>query len=393
VVVEEMERRRLMSVTTYLSDLVAASATNGLGPVELDKSVGGKGRGDGKALNVGGKGYAKGLGVRPRSVIVYDLGGQYETFQSVVGVDREAGKRGSVTFEVYVDGKKVFASGKMVGGKKAKAASVDVAGKNQLKLIVTDAGNGKAFDSADWADAKLISEPPPPPAPGPVKPTAANTGPYNAAALVPSGSFTVTTDGAVVENVDVTGTITIDAKNVTLRNFRVNADDDFDVVVTENAENVVIEDGELTGSHMAALYGPNFTARRLNIHDVGVDAIKPWSNVVIDSCYIHELGTDANAHADGVQESGGDDVTITNNNIDVREYTAADGKEYRSNAAVFVHTFFGGVQNVLIAGNWLNGGNYTVYSIDAERGYGVPVDVRLVDNTFGDDFKYGLTSM
>src|SRR5205085_12704987 len=35
------------------------------------------------------------------------------------------------------------------------AVSVPLSGVTTLRLVVTDAGNGNAFDHADWADAKL----------------------------------------------------------------------------------------------------------------------------------------------------------------------------------------------------------------------------------------------
>ena len=37
----------------------------------------------------------------------------------------------------------------------------------------------------------------------------------------------ITTDGAVYENLDVTGDIWIDADNVTIRNFRIDADGEY----------------------------------------------------------------------------------------------------------------------------------------------------------------------
>ena len=49
-----------------------------------------------------------------------------------------------------------------------------------------------------------------------------NTGPYDESILVPSGSITVTQNGAVIENVSVTGSIVVKASNVTIRNFRID---------------------------------------------------------------------------------------------------------------------------------------------------------------------------
>ncbi|MFC5402042.1 NPCBM/NEW2 domain-containing protein [Cohnella soli] len=45
--------------------------------------------------------------------------------------------------------------GTMSSSTPSKSVDVDVSGKNELKLIVTDAGDGINSDHADWADAKL----------------------------------------------------------------------------------------------------------------------------------------------------------------------------------------------------------------------------------------------
>lgn len=398
VTVEGLEGRRLMATSVFLGELEPVLVSNGWGPIEVDASSGGPAAGDGRQISVGGTKYGRGLGVRAGSTIVYDLGGKYDRFDSMVGIDDEVGKQGCVRFRVFLDGKKVYDSKKMVGGQKAKRISLRTVGKDELKLVVVHVSGDKAYDHADWARAILTSKrtpPTPPPVqtpPGGKKPTASNTGPNNASALVAKGSIHVTTNGAVVANVNVSGTITVYASNVTIRNFRVRSSGDYGVFIADGAKNVVIEDGELTGSHIAALYGANFTARRLNIHDVGADGIKALSDCVVDSCYIHDLGMDPGTHADGVQMSGGENVKITNNNIDMPEHTSG-GQTYLSNATVFIHSYFGPVDNVLVENNWLNGGNYTIYSIDAGRGHGVPNGVRIVNNTYGPGDKYGLLNV
>jgi hypothetical protein len=62
----------------------------------------------------------------------------------------------SVVFQVYLDGVKVFDSGTMTSTNTTQAVNLDVTGKNELKLIVTDAGNGNTSDHADWAGARLV---------------------------------------------------------------------------------------------------------------------------------------------------------------------------------------------------------------------------------------------
>ena len=59
----------------------------------------------------------------------------------------------SVTFEVHGDGKKLFDSGRFGGQSVPKDIEVDVSGVQELKLIVTEGGNGWGGDWAMWANA------------------------------------------------------------------------------------------------------------------------------------------------------------------------------------------------------------------------------------------------
>ena len=138
-----------------LSDLTWTRTTNGLGPVEKDMSSGGRAAADGTTLTMGGVRYARGLGVHANSTLVYTLGGACTRLTAQVGVDDEVGSRGSVIFRVYADGQKLYGSGTLTGANSAKRLEVDVTGKQQLKLVVTDAGNGVSYDHADWASPQL----------------------------------------------------------------------------------------------------------------------------------------------------------------------------------------------------------------------------------------------
>jgi NPCBM/NEW2 domain len=142
---------------TFLSNLTWTSATNGWGPVERDRSNGEQAAGDGRTMSVRGNPYSKGLGVHAASDISFNLGGQYSTFLTDVGLDDETGGQGSVTFQVFVDGSKLYDSGVVTGTSAVKSVNVNVAGKSTLRLVVTDAGDGNAFDHADWANARLTT--------------------------------------------------------------------------------------------------------------------------------------------------------------------------------------------------------------------------------------------
>jgi hypothetical protein len=130
-------------------------AANAWGSYEKDRSNGEQASGDGRTITLNGQTYAKGLGIHAGSELRYNLNGQFTTFQSDVGIDDEAGNNGSVVFQVWADGAKIFDSGTMTGSTATKNVNVNVAGKKELKLVVTDSGNGNTWDHADWANARV----------------------------------------------------------------------------------------------------------------------------------------------------------------------------------------------------------------------------------------------
>jgi hypothetical protein len=141
----------------YLGNMEWISATNAWGPVERNMSNGEEFTGDGGPLTVNGLFGTTGLGVHAGSEIVYHLGGSYLAFESWIGVDDEVGSAGSVVFQIWADGAKSYDSGLMTGTMAARLVTVPLWGVNELRLVVTDGGNGNASDHADWLSASLIS--------------------------------------------------------------------------------------------------------------------------------------------------------------------------------------------------------------------------------------------
>jgi len=125
--------------------------------VEFDTNNGDIAAGDGGAISLGGVTYAKGLGVHADSDIRFDLsGGGYERFVSDVGIDDTTGGNGNVIFQVFADGTLLANSGPLAGNSVALTIDVDVSGYQELRLVVD--GNGSIdFDSANWADARLVT--------------------------------------------------------------------------------------------------------------------------------------------------------------------------------------------------------------------------------------------
>ena len=157
------------ALVSYLSDLPWTSMKNGWGPAERDRSNGDKLAGDGPTLTLNGRTYAKGLGAHAPSDLRFRLDGTCSVFEAEMGVDDLVGANGSVVFQVLGDGLKLFDSGVMTGSTATRLVKLDVTGRVELALLVTDAGNGNASDHADWASARVTCADP---ATNPTKATA-----------------------------------------------------------------------------------------------------------------------------------------------------------------------------------------------------------------------------
>ncbi|THF67853.1 hypothetical protein E7T06_19170 [Deinococcus sp. Arct2-2] len=130
------------------------AARNSWGPIEIDRSNGEQQAGDGNAITLDGTTYSRGFGTHAGSELRFSLKGTDATctrFVSQIGIDDEVGTRGSVVFQVYLDGQNAYDSGVMTGASATKTIDLDLTGKQELRLVVTDAGNGISFDHADWA--------------------------------------------------------------------------------------------------------------------------------------------------------------------------------------------------------------------------------------------------
>ena len=111
-------------------------------------------------LRIKDKQYSHGLGHHANGEIVFDLSGQFKTFEAEVGLQWSDGKStGSVIFQVLVDGRKVFDSGVIRENDPPRPVRVSVEGADELRLVANDAGDGITSDCADWADARLTRDP------------------------------------------------------------------------------------------------------------------------------------------------------------------------------------------------------------------------------------------
>lgn len=132
----------------------ALTATSAWGPIEVDRSNGERGIGDGKPLTLNGVKHAKGYGVHAPSELKYSLAGTNNAvcvrFKAQIGLDDEVGRKGSAVFQIWGDTGKLFDSGVMTGDSPTQSVDVDLRGQSTFRMVVTDAGDGKSFDHADW---------------------------------------------------------------------------------------------------------------------------------------------------------------------------------------------------------------------------------------------------
>jgi hypothetical protein len=251
--------------TRYLSDSQWTSATNGWGPVERNASNGEQNPGDGRPISISGKTYVKGIGAHAFSDVRFPLGGTCTAFTSDIGIDDEVRPHGSVVFQVWADGTKLFDSGPIYSGSAATRVNIDLTGKNELALVINDAGDGIGYDHADWADAQITC----------------------------NDSATNNTVWTPTANLVASGPLVIDGKqNVTIGGLRITNPTGPCIVIRNKSQNIRIENSDL---------GPC----------AGGVIIDFSTSIAVDNVYIHDAGSNGN----GVEITFSRDVRITRNKV------------------------------------------------------------------------------
>jgi alpha-galactosidase len=120
-------------------------------------------------LVLGGVTYAHGLPLNVNSDLAIDLKGAATKFLAMVSIDDAAKKfllggvempgLGSVTFDVWVDGKHAGDSGLMKVSDPPKLLSVDLTGAKRLVLSVNDGGDSPNQDTVIWGGAVIMMTP------------------------------------------------------------------------------------------------------------------------------------------------------------------------------------------------------------------------------------------
>ena len=101
-------------------------------------------------ITLGGVAYPHGIGTLSINELIVDLKGQATRFVSMVGLDDLAAGEASVGVEVWVDHRRMFASGVMHPGDPPRFVDLDLTGARFLELWIDDGGDTSNGDYADW---------------------------------------------------------------------------------------------------------------------------------------------------------------------------------------------------------------------------------------------------
>lgn len=215
---------------------------------------------------------------------------------------------------------------------------------------------------------------------------------------VVNGDMTVTTDGTVINGVDLHGYLSIKADNVTVINSVIRGGATATstkavIMAWWGAKNLTVTNSTLVAEHPSlhidGLSGSGFTATNLDIHGV-VDAVKViGGNVTLRSSYLHDAihsdndpnQSDGQTHDDGIQIEGGSNILIDSNVITGFH-----------NAAVMVTQNYAATHDVTLRGNNFSGGSCQVNVTSAGSGGGGKAiyNFGIATNGFGPG-NYGTT--
>ena len=100
--------------------------------------------------------FERGLGTHGPCRIVYQLGGKYERFIALVGIDESAGRWADANIVVKVDGKERYRADHVTWRQPARPVNLPVAKATRLELIVEAGEHFDVQDRIDWAEARLV---------------------------------------------------------------------------------------------------------------------------------------------------------------------------------------------------------------------------------------------
>ncbi|WP_206185023.1 hypothetical protein [Thermoactinospora rubra] len=211
-------------------------------------------------------------------------------------------------------------------------------------------------------------------------PNAGTTGPSQGTKLTKSGPLKITKDGTVIENLEVHGDIDIYADDVVIRNTRViGTGGNWAVLQRKGHSGLRIEDSEISGdgrnrTQVGVLnQGGMLTVLRSDIHTI-TDGIYTDQGVIEDN-YLHDPVYFDGDHTDMITTSGGPPKGAK---LVIRHNTVINTLDQTGAIALFQD--FSVVHDVLVEGNYLAGGGYSLYGGAGKLGKSS--NIKIVGNVF-----------
>lgn len=137
---------------TYLSDMkpqvLEEPTSDPLIRYRRDKNL------ENRPLQLGGETFPKGLALHAPTVLAYKLGGQYEEFSTLLGVDREAQGTSHVKVTIEADGKELH-SVEIKSGMTPVSVRLKIKEVQELRISVRSVGLFSLWDQVDLANAKV----------------------------------------------------------------------------------------------------------------------------------------------------------------------------------------------------------------------------------------------
>lgn len=108
----------------------------------------------GGPLRLDGVEYAKGLGIRSRTEMVYRLPDAFRRFTVLVGIDDAVRPRGHVKISIYADARQLWAQ-EVDGKDPPLSLSLDISGAKRLKILVDYGLDQDVADHVDFCEARV----------------------------------------------------------------------------------------------------------------------------------------------------------------------------------------------------------------------------------------------
>jgi hypothetical protein len=210
-------------------------------------------------------------------------------------------------------------------------------------------------------------------------PDSTNTGVPKGTVLTPSsGLLRVNQAGAVVEHLDLDGSIQIFANNVTIRQCRIHSTSDASLVAINwgygGYTNTIIEDCELENNGGGATISiSDGIVRRCNMHNLGSDGMFISSHSIVEDSYVHGFIQIPGAHNDGIQTMGGTDMIIRHNRVE---------NNLSQTSCVFLEHYGANLDSVTVELNSFDGGGYAIYGGGDNSTY-TSSNIHIINNRFG----------